>query len=303
MDELTATPGVGKYNLSDRSMELKTPSVSKKGYGVSIAAKLPIFADTGVPGPCSYSPKMVGVGDVDTRRVSTAFLPSGNGRVPFPAPNKVPGPNAYEINHDPGTPALLKKKKSFYFESTERRGKFLDVNDIPPPLSYDAFKPLPGPKHDVEWSRSSHKRFDGLFPDNKVPGPERYFQDIREEENFPRKSLRTAGSYRGRYLGKLQDNARRPPTTFGADHERAKGWFLGRLDLKAQIPGPGEYFEGGLHSSFEPMASPPRSLSPIVQKRISTTSSVMESATSKNWLIFIIIYLFLEINDFSSNFF
>ena len=226
-DELVPTPGVGKYDVTDRSFEIKSPSVSKKGYGVSKAPKTPIFPDTGVPGPCAYSPKLTSIGDIDYKKPSTAFLKSGKGRVPFPPPNKVPGPNAYIINPDPGTPHLLKKKKSFYFESTERRGKFLDVNDIPPPLSYDAFKPLPGPKHDVEWSRSSHTRFSDLYTNNNVPGPERYFRDKHEfeDEYFPRKSLRTAGNYRGRYLGKLQDRPQRQITTFGADKEREKGWF------------------------------------------------------------------------------
>ena len=254
MDELNPTPGVGSYSVSDRSFELKTPSLSKKGYRVNTAPKLPTFAASEVPGPCSYSPKMVSIGDVDKTRPSTAFKASGYGRVPFPPPNTVPGPNAYEINLEPFVSPVLKKKKSFYFESTERRGKYLDVNDIPPPLSYSgAFNPLDSPKTgDLEWSRSTFKRFSDLGKDNRVPGPERYFQDQREEE---KPSLRTVGNYRGRYLGKLQDSPKRPPTTFGADKERAKGRFLGRLDLKAEIPGPGQYFDH-LHSSFSPPVSP-----------------------------------------------
>lgn len=261
-EELTPTPGVGKYQVTDRSLELRSPSLSRKGYRVNTAPKLPVFAASDVPGPCAYSPKMTSIGDVDTSRPTTAFIPSGMGRVPFSPPNKVPGPNSYEINPEPGVSPLLKKKKSYYFESTERRSKFLDTNDIPPPLSYhNAFPALPSPKHDVEWSKSSFKRFSELGKDNFVPGPDRYFQEHREEEYFPRKTLRTAGNYRGRYIGKLQAQPKRPPTTFGADKDRQKGRFLGRLDLKAQIPGPGQYFEH-LHSSFSPPVSPRRSISP-----------------------------------------
>jgi hypothetical protein len=256
-NQLTVTPGVGKYQTTNRSLVLESPSISKKGYGVSKAPKLSSFFQSGAPGPCSYSPKMTSIGDIeDNPKPWTAFIESGKGRVPFAAPNKVPGPCAYKINHDPGVPILLKKKKSFYFESRERRSKFLDVNDIPPPLTYQhAIKQLEGPKHDVQWSRSNFIRFSELGKDNEVPGPEKYFKENLEEEYFPRKSLRTSGGYRGRYLGKLQDTPKRPPTTFGADFERAKGRFLGRLDLKAEIPGPGQYFDE-LHSSFSALEPP-----------------------------------------------
>ena len=56
-----------------------------------------------------------------------------------------------------------------------------------------------------------------------------------------RKSMRTAGNYRGRYLGKQNDSRAPALHTFGADKDRFKNSFCGRLDLAALIPGPGSY--------------------------------------------------------------
>ena len=57
------------------------------------------------------------------------------------------------------------------------------------------------------------------------------------EEYFPRKTLRTAGNYRGKYIGKLQGLAKRPPTTFGANKDRFRFSAMGDLVEKAKIPG------------------------------------------------------------------
>lgn len=53
---------------------------------------------------------------------------------------------------------------------------------------------------------------------------------------------RTAGVYRNvQWLGKVNDKPVATLHTFGADKDRFKHSFMGRLDLKAEIPGVGAY--------------------------------------------------------------
>lgn len=121
-------PGPGTYHDSAKvPMLLEGPSLSKKGYGNCFVSKTPIgwdatYVDNMVPGPGSYESK--GMQNGDFRKPMSSFAPSGKGRVPFPDPNKNPGPLDYNANefrpHDP-----LKMHKSASFRSTSGRESFL----------------------------------------------------------------------------------------------------------------------------------------------------------------------------------
>lgn len=57
-----------------------------------------------------------------------------------------------------------------------------------------------------------------------------------------RENARTVGAHRGvQWLGKSNDKPIATLHTFGADKDRFKHSFMGRLDLKAEIPGVGSY--------------------------------------------------------------
>lgn len=266
--ELTISPGVGSYDIQDlenSSLLLGSPSISKKGYTTSFRSKSPRLSpahkNPGVPGPASYDTRATEISHLagGDKRPSTAFVSSGNGRVPFPPPNKVPGPCAYLINHDPGRSPLLLKKTSATFESKTRRDSIFKVNDVPAAGRYV----LPTPYNalgDLQWTRSSFVRFQDIGKDNNVPGPQRYFNPKNEEEYFPRHTLRSSGTYRGQYAGKLQQKGHAMPT-FGTDPDRFKNSTFGRLDLKGLLPGPGAYYEDlACLSVFSP--PPERSPSP-----------------------------------------
>jgi hypothetical protein len=309
------SPGVGRYNLeiSGESNMIKTsPSLSKRGYVssfVSKAPKLPVLEDKGVPGPCSYDIYQSSLSQTSDslQHPSTMFIPSGNGRVPFPPPNNVPGPAAYSPNADPGHSPLLTCKPSATFLSETKRNSFLYVNDIPSAAKYKPYLvsvdrlsspprrartangdlalppgspvsravgspiPIEDPRipinGDVTFWKSTYLRFQDVGKDNKVPGPQRYFTDNMLEEYFPAKSLRSSGTYRGKYMGKLQAAKAKAPHTFGADLDRFKDSVYGRLDLIAQIPGPGTYFEDINSLSTIRATSPERTMSPVKSAR------------------------------------
>ena len=263
----------------------------------SKAPKLSFIEDKGTPGPCSYdiyTDTMAPSPDA-LLRPSTAFIPSGDGRVPFPPPNKVPGPAAYEPHPDPGSP-FLRIKSSATFASTTKRESFIQINDVPHGLTYEPFlvdiKRISSPTKiyrdspgspakkepyipfntDIQFFKSTYTRFQDLGKDNKVPGPDRYFDPQAEQKYYhPQPSLRSVGNYRGKYCGKIHQKVVHPVHTFGADKDRFKNSVYGRLDLKAQIPGPGTYFEDlNQFSSISPSSSPRKgTLSPVRSVRTS----------------------------------
>lgn len=298
-DELTGSPGVGQYNLDKSTLLKDTPSLSKKGYVASFVSKAPklsFIVDKGTPGPCSYdiyTDTMAPSPDALTRP-STAFIPSGDGRVPFPPPNKVPGPAAYSPHEDPGSP-FLRAKTSATFSSKSKRESFIQINDVPHGLTYEAFlvdmKRLSSPAKitrdgpdsparkepyipfntDIQFYKSTYTRFQDVGRDNKVPGPQRYFDEDAEKKYYhPQPSLRSVGNYQGRYCGKIHQKVVNPVHTFGADKDRFKDSAFGRLDLKALIPGPGSYFEDlGQLSAISADQSPRRTMSPVRSIRTS----------------------------------
>jgi len=120
---------------------------------------------------------------------------------------------------------------------------------------------------DYHWSKSQYDRFGNLGKDNYVPGPERYFNPPLEAAiSKQRQSLRSMGTYRGPYLGKQSESVTSTHGFDGGIKERFKNSFYGSLDNVAQLPGPGQYFEGiHEHSTLSPPVSPRRPISPIMK--------------------------------------
>jgi hypothetical protein len=175
----------------------------------------------------------------------------------------------------------LKKESATFSSVTERNSVFDQVTAAPPPGKYrieKADKFFKKAEGDIDWSRGGgrQERFDHIGKDNHVPPPTSYFPTpyfnpattsssgqsllVDGMQLSPKKnntnlasldfggnlaedsvrSLRSVGNYRGKLKGKLNE---RPATThtFGADKDRFKNSAFGRLDLIAEIPGPGTY--------------------------------------------------------------
>lgn len=276
--DLTITPGVGSYDLVDSersSLLLDSPSISKKGFTTSFRSKsprvAPVHKNPGIPGPASYNTSVMELSHISSSNLSPAFIPSGKGRVPFPPPNKVPGPCAYSPNSDPGRSPLLRNKPSSTFESKSKRDAIFKANDFPIVGTYEVGVPKK-PIGDLQWTKSAYIRFQDLGRDNKVPGPQRYFSDRNFEEYFPRNTLRSSGTYRGGYVGKQQQKSRPVLSTFGVEANRFRNSTFGRLDLRAGQPGPGSYYPDlSAISSFSPPPSrSPSPTRPPLQQRSSS---------------------------------
>lgn len=260
--DLTIAPGVGRYNLlsDESSLLLHSPSLSKRGYVSSFSSKAPKFSpekDLGVPGPNSYSLEQFSCvsGGITGRpgspsRPSAAFVASGQGRVPYPAPNLYPGPASYSIKPEVGSSPFLEKMQSSSFVSSTKRDSFIVANYIPSPGAYT----LPSPQScgihsDTSWSRSSFSRFQQRK--DGVPGPGQYFFPERSAVfDDPQRSMRTSGRYRGRYCGKQSERNKPTPPTFGAERDRFKRSFVGPLEEIGRLPGPGTHFHSSFHPSF-----------------------------------------------------
>lgn len=250
------TPGVGSYNVTPEyqsALLIESPSVSRRGYKGSFGSKTPKFPptlDSGVPGPNSYSLDATSIASVGLSRASSptrsaAFTPSGKGRVPFPDPQPIPGPNSYSPKENPGVSPLLQNKPSSTFLSHSKRDSFIRVSETPSPVAYHPgfHPPKEHVQSDIQWSKSPQTRFQDLGKDNRVPGPQRYFNPELDAQLFDsNRSLRSCGSYRGPYVGKQSERGTALPT-FGVDKDRFKHSFCGRLDLIAEIPGPGAYHD------------------------------------------------------------
>jgi len=113
------------------------------------------------------------------------------------------------------------------------------------------------------WSKSTYKRFQEFGRDNNVPSPTRYFSD----EPVQIENRRIVGNFKGPYMGKQNESPSAALHTFGADKDRFKHSFCGRLDLKAMEPGPGEYvlpdFAKDIESQPNTGAASFRSKSPL----------------------------------------
>ena len=158
----------------------------------------------------------------------------------------IPGPNAYPVKaaFEQVYSAYMESKPMGTFLSKSDRGSYLQMlSDAPGPGRYSIDKGSNQVLKTFAWSKSKVKKAN-LYPDNGLPGPGAYLNNDefdREELDRIRNSMRTAGSFRGRYVGKQQSERAPALHTFGADKDRFKNSFCGRLDLKALIPGPGQY--------------------------------------------------------------
>ena len=236
-------PGVGKYHPDVILNPLsKNPSVSKKGHGAFISTKKKLvdcyLPASITPGPGAY------ILDLEPAGFAIQFTTCKDGRVPYYLQGKGnPGPLDYEVNDD-FTPKLMKKQESYFMRSKSDKnlGSFLSLMSAAPGVGiYN----LPNAFHDPNkpafiWSKSTFTRFRDIGVDNKVPPPTKYFDD-REEDVTQGRVLRSAGGYRGKYIGKQYTAKNDAAHTFGADTDRFKHSFCGRLDLAAEAPGVLQY--------------------------------------------------------------
>ena len=231
------------YYYKKTSLQKSDLSVSKRGFGNGFASKADKIAypkNNGIPGPASYKLAQLGEGIEG----GIKFATSGS-NVSKLAPQSIPGPNSYKIKgyHEMVWAPHMLKKSTAAFSSNSKRDSFIkDKSDIPGPGDYNIKEGATRVNKTFAWSKSKGER----FADNEraqTPGPADYFlsEFDMEEIERARLSLRSAGNFRGKYLGK--QNASKAPAlhTFGADKERFKNSFYGRLDIQALIPGPGSY--------------------------------------------------------------
>lgn len=249
--DITDVPGPGAYSKVEGQLIKKTPSLSKKGFGnafVSKTNKIIPEPDSMTPGPGAYDIKGI---DHVVMKPTPAFVKSGRGRVPYPDPaltkKYIPGPLDYSpvVTSDLNPPLLVRKSSASFISASGRQSFLARNNGVPGAGKYrsetSGVKPVPT----FFWSRSTYKRFQSMGMDNKVPGPGAYF-DERNRKKTERESLesngRSSGVYREvQWLGKQNDDPVEALHTFGADKDRFKHSFMGRLDLKAEIPGVGSY--------------------------------------------------------------
>jgi hypothetical protein len=256
----STTPGPAYYHNPELfTLEAKGPSFSKKGFGnafISTEEKIAYPKDNGVPGPNAYKlPDLgeniqAGIKFGDGVKKSTIGICDKN----------VPGVNTYFVKseYEQVWSHYMKKKSSASLCSkSDRLAKPQNVDpNAPGPGTYNVDPNANTVQKNFAWSKSRTQRNDDLTRDNGLPGPGSYFKtrpvsrattrggkvdfDMTAIDEA-RKSMRTAGNYRGRYVGKQNDTRSPAMSTFGADKDRFKNSFCGRLDLAALIPGPGSY--------------------------------------------------------------
>ena len=113
--------------------------------------------DNEVPGPCAYEVKSYSITS-PKKGNSIAFIPSGNGRVPFAPSKPYPGPSDYFVKFDGGRSPYILNKKSATFCSISKRDSFFDQQrySLSIPISLEFYSPAPGPaKYDVKLVESS----------------------------------------------------------------------------------------------------------------------------------------------------
>jgi hypothetical protein len=241
-------PGPGCYESSQPYIKTG-PSISKKGYSNAFISKAyrlrSVYKNDLEVGPGDYDfDPYDRLKDKHKDRVS--FLPNGdrNGRVPFADPLPYPGVGEYNVHIEPGEYDRSKKLKSATFRSQSKRDSYLiGQQGIPAVGEYTPNEDLVKFDRSTYFGKSKHTRFQDLGVDNKVPGPTRYFDEGRDQTEETGR-MTSSGRIMGRTYspkGKQNESPSAALHTFGADVERFKHSFCGRLDLAAEMPGPGWY--------------------------------------------------------------
>eukprot|EP00607_Mallomonas_marina_P007248 CAMPEP_0182417048 /NCGR_PEP_ID=MMETSP1167-20130531/1460_1 /TAXON_ID=2988 /ORGANISM="Mallomonas Sp, Strain CCMP3275" /LENGTH=390 /DNA_ID=CAMNT_0024590329 /DNA_START=209 /DNA_END=1381 /DNA_ORIENTATION=- len=253
---LEELPGPAMYKNTNDFI-IRSPSVSKKGYGsafTSTAPKLDRSAALGPggvavvisralsPGPGDYDPPSSPIKKASTNiKGSPTFIPSKEDRKPYIDPlHSGLGPGAYNLRKFSSSRG--KERKSATYKSVMPRGAFLINNSgVPPVGSYESSDMLPRVEQEIQWAARREGEREGkrtcMFDcDESIPGPGRYFQD---EEKETKNTLRSVGSFSGSLRPQPSFTSSARPKTM--DDSRFKNSYLGRLDLSASLPGPGWY--------------------------------------------------------------
>jgi len=238
-EPVDVSPGVGSYTPS-------RPTSSRQGFNKTKACSI-FDVKNGVPGPCTYSPD---AGDLSKRvRGCGKFVASGKGRVPWPEPAPIPGPNSYQIKHE-YKPVILKHTNSPSFISKTKRDS--EFSKCPPGPGIGAYK-LPSPflwakpkntnkelhTFGADKDRFKNSLYGRLDLIAAIPGVGTY------EVSSPLARPNTSPiGFRGR-KAKLLGKQNEIGINFGSFGDPKEDRFFnttfGRLDLAALDPGPGHY--------------------------------------------------------------
>lgn len=180
------------------------------------------------------------------------FQAGGKGRVPFPDPPPTPGPNSYRIKH-PGQPIRLRRKVMGAFASGSKRDSFIGKVPEGPGIGrytvptgnrweLPSYVKLPPNFHTFGANVSRYIYMGNLNHSASIPGPGAYEikgMGVKRPSTGPQESR--SQTPKPRALGKQFERGVMPEHTFGADKDRFKDSFCGRLDLIRLYPGPCAY--------------------------------------------------------------
>lgn len=246
---LNAQPGPGLYHEEKKEMILKGPSLSKKGYGNSFLSKvnkLDSYIEKSItPGPGEYDTKDTLTIEQANKKGSTAFIQSGNGRVPYVdhlIVAEIPGPANYDALKYVSEFNCRDKKPSASYQSKVERAKFLIKKSVaPPPGTYDTPDHLPRVSQEIIWAMSKVSKVSPeLLRIPETPAPTRYFNSTSQDDQAV-KTLRTVGNFQGPFADKQANQPHRHGVAFGEEGDRFRNTFLGKLHQAGEKPGPGWY--------------------------------------------------------------
>jgi hypothetical protein len=264
-------PGPSQYNIRSFS---DSPPKSKRRPTTSFIAsgngRIPFPPPNSNPGPSDYYINFdPGRSQILLKKESATFSSVTDRNSVFDQVTVAPPPGKYRV-----------EKADKFFKKAEgdidwsrggaREERFNHIgkdNHVPPPNTY-----FPTPYFNPATTSSSGQT---LTSDGMHMSPKRHNSGLASldvggnnlaEDSV--RSLRSVGNYRGKLKGKLNE---RPATThtFGADKDRFKNSAFGRLDLIAEIPGPGTYnlqgdsISDNLHRKLERAATASSLQSPL----------------------------------------
>eukprot|EP01041_Mallomonas_annulata_P003866 gene3866-7716_t len=235
-------PGPGFYKNPEQLLQ-RNPSYSKNGANSFLSKKEKVDY---IP---KYKLKIPGPGDYDiaetlnspsvNKKGSVGFVPSGNGRVPFPISHgKEPGPGSYNIR----TFKYNKKgfTKSSSYKSIVPRAEFLIQKSPAPPIgTYNSVDPTAKIEQEIGWSRLVEKRLTFFGVDNDVPGPCQYFKSPNDKLLEEGASSPTPTRPYGTFTGPLRPGSpgldlrptpvnnviRRPSSSEVSRFHNSPGWY------------------------------------------------------------------------------
>jgi len=259
-------PGPAAYRLPQLGEGIQ--SGIKFGNGTK-QSSIPL-GDKCVPGPNAYAVKFEHqqIYSHYCKNKPSASLCSKSDRASYMTISKNPGPGDYNIDPNANT---VQKTFAWSSSKTKRGDDLTRNNGVPGPAAY--FKTVPHSRPSTQGGESSSRSSTATGTRSRPATTGERSRPTTSNSSRPKSSasvarpgtgqrqmtctaraitdtgfleeervnMRSVGNYRGRYLGKQNDTRSPASHTFGADKDRFKNSFCGRLDLQAMLPGPGSY--------------------------------------------------------------